>query len=86
MQTLGEDAGVGEESVDDAGTLAQREGFAVLDGQQTADVDGEILLVGKWAQQRQKNPLRLCHLDGIRRKSRHAPRSIYHKQIATVVL
>ena len=74
--TSREDAGVGQQGVDDARTLLQREGFAVLDGQQAAHVDGEILFVGQRAQQRQEDPLRRRHLDRLRRKTGRRPRRI----------
>ena len=73
--TLREDAGVGEQGVDDARTLVQRERLlAVLHGQQAAHVDGKVLLVGQRADERQEEPLSRRHLDSVRRQSSRVPR------------
>ena len=72
-----EDSGMGQKGVDDARTLVQREWLAVLNGQQTAHVNGEILFVGQRADQRQKESLRRRHPDRIRRESGRHPYGIY---------
>ena len=46
-----EDPGVSEENVQQSGTLAQLESVPTLVGEEGADVDGKVLLVGERRQE-----------------------------------